>query len=233
MFEQYGVVDLWLYVLGAVMIVLTPGPNMLYVLKTAVTEGRRKAFAAVGAVLLGDSILIFLAYLGVAAAIKAHPEAFAVVRTAGGLYLAWIGGRSVWDAVLKPMFAPKATAGEPAAITERPEEKAGAGAAHRSITSWHAFRSALLLSLTNPKSILFYVAFFVQFIDEAYPHPWISYLILASILQVISVSVLTFLVTVGADALRRIALRPWAAKLGHLALGTLFLCFAAKLIFGA
>ena len=232
MFEAYGVLDLRLYALGAVLIVLTPGPNMLYVLKTAVTEGRRQAFAAVGAVLLGDSILIFLAYLGIAAAIKAHPEVFAVVRTAGGLYLAWIGGRAVWDAVLKPRLAPKATAGEPAAISERPREAGGTRVA-APISSRHAFRSALLLSLTNPKSILFYVAFFVQFIDETYPHPWISYLIRAAILQVISVCVLTFLVTVGAGALRRIARRPWAAKLGSLALGTLFLFFAAKLIFGA
>ncbi len=138
------------------------------------------------------------------------------MRIVGGLHLAWLGGHALWDAFAKPRLAAKAAAGEPAILSAG---KAAPGSA-ASIPPWRAFRTALLLSLTNPKAILFYLAFFVQFIDEAYPHPWVPYLILASILQFWSVSILSFLVTAGAGALRRIARHPWAVKLGTLCLGT-------------
>lgn len=76
MLENFGIIDPWLYALGALMIVLAPGPSMLYVLKASLTEGRRAGPAAILGVMLGDSLLIFLAYIGIAAAIKAHPEVF-------------------------------------------------------------------------------------------------------------------------------------------------------------
>lgn len=59
MLEQFGILNPWIYTLGALMIVLAPGPNTLYVLKTSVLEGRRAASAAIAAVMIGDSVLIF------------------------------------------------------------------------------------------------------------------------------------------------------------------------------
>ena len=75
------------------MIVIAPGPNSLYVLKTSVLDGRRAGCAGLLAVLIGDAVLIFLAYLGVAAMIKSHPLAFSMVKIGGGIYLAWIGAK--------------------------------------------------------------------------------------------------------------------------------------------
>ena len=208
MLEQFGILNPWIYTLGALMIVLAPGPNTLYVLKTSVLEGRRAASAAIAAVMIGDSVLIFLAYIGIAAAIKAHPMIFTWVKVAGGLYLAWLGGKVIWNT-----FFVKAS----------PQK----GAVMKS------FRTALALSLTNPKAILFYVSFFVQFIDESYAHTGISYLILALILQAISFTWLSLLVTVGADCLKLLARNPGIAKLGNTALGSLFLMFAGKLMLDA
>lgn len=56
------------------------------------------------------------------------------------------------------------------------------------------FTKALTLSLTNPKAILFYVSFFVQLIDFSYAHTWLSYLMLAGILEAISFVYLTLLI---------------------------------------
>lgn len=218
MLENFGIIDPWLYALGALMIVLAPGPSMLYVLKASLTEGRRAGAAAI----LGDSLLIFLAYIGIAAAIKAHPEVFFWIKVAGGLYLAWLGVRVLWET----HAAKKKASGE---AFDRP----GGASGDRDRADFRAFRTALALTLTNPKSILFYVSFFIQFIDETYAHTGISYLILALILQMISVTVLSLVVTFGAGGLRRLARFPGVAKLGGTALGSLFLFFAGKLVLEA
>ena len=85
---EFGIVNFWVYVLGAFAVIIAPGPNSLFVLKTAVTEGRRPALAGALAVLVGDSVLITCSFVGVAAMLAAHPDLFMWVRTAGGLCLA-------------------------------------------------------------------------------------------------------------------------------------------------
>ena len=75
------------------MIVIAPGPNSLYVLKTSVLDGRRAGCAGLLAVLIGDAVLIFLAYLGVAAMIKSHPLAFSMVKSAAAFTLRGLGQR--------------------------------------------------------------------------------------------------------------------------------------------
>ena len=64
---EFGIVNFWVYVLGAFAVIIAPGPNSLFVLKTAVTEGRRPALAGALAVLVGDSVLITCSFVGVAA----------------------------------------------------------------------------------------------------------------------------------------------------------------------
>lgn len=223
MLEQFGILNPWLYVIGALMIILVPGPNTLCVLRTSIIDGRRPAFCGMLAVMLGDSILILLAYLGIAALLKAHPSVYACVKVGGGLFLAWMGAKAIWQT-----FCLRRTSGEPAkAVGADRAERRRPGACRR------AFMTALALSLTNPKSIIFYVSFFVQFIDETYAHPGVSYLILALILQGFSLMWFTTLITLGADALRMVAKVPALARIGNTAVGSLFLFFASKLMLEA
>lgn len=88
MLESFGVMNAGLYALGALALVLAPGPNSIFVFKTSIQYGSKPAFHAALAVFLGDAALIFLAYLGVAAALASHPMLFAAVRIAGAAYLA-------------------------------------------------------------------------------------------------------------------------------------------------
>ena len=93
-----------------------------------------------------------------------------------------------------------------------------------------SFRTALLLSLTNPKAILFFMAFFVQFIDNSAGHGGLCYLILATIMQFFSFSFLVFLIVSGRGLVNFVKKRPSLGKFGNRLTGSVFLLFAAKLI---
>ena len=169
MLETFGILNIWAYALGALIIVMIPGPNTLFVLKTSIVDGRRAGFTAAAGVFTGDAVLVFLAYLGIAALVLAHPEVFFWLKILGAAYLAWLGGK----AIHATFFAKKAekAEGESEVVVKK------------SCSLVKVYRNALALSLTNPKSILFYVSFFVQFIDPAFDNPAISYTILALILE--------------------------------------------------
>ncbi len=70
MLESFGVLNLWTYLAGVVFIIILPGPNTLYVLKTGISRGVRAGYTAALGVFIGDAILIFCAYIGVASLIR-------------------------------------------------------------------------------------------------------------------------------------------------------------------
>lgn len=209
MLESFGVMKAGLYALGALALILAPGPNSIFVFKTSTQYGSKPAFHAALAVFLGDAALIFLAYLGVAAALTSHPLLFTAVRIAGAAYLAYLG-----LSVLISTYRGK---------------KAGQAKPETLPSSVKPFRTALVLSLTNPKAILFYVAFFSQFINPEFEHPWISYLVMASILEAFSICWMSTLALSGAAIQRFVSGSPLMSKVGNTLLGSLFLGFAGKL----
>ena len=146
MFEQFGIINPWIYIAGAFMIVIAPGPNSLYVLKTSVLDGRRAGCADLLAVLIGDAVLIFLAYLGVAAMIKSHPLAFSMVKIGGGILPCVDWGKGDLEHLLRQ--ASKARRNCCRAQCLRTDETDQG-------TALRAFRTALGLSLTNPSRFFF------------------------------------------------------------------------------
>ncbi|WYX01011.1 leucine efflux protein LeuE [Proteus vulgaris] len=188
-------------------IILVPGPNTLYVLKTSASGGVSAGYRAAFGVFLGDAILIFLAFIGVASVIKASPVLFTIVRFLGAFYLLYLGIK-----IIHSTFFSKKTHAEQTANIQK-----------------HIFRKALTLSLTNPKAILFYISFFVQFIDFNYAHTGLSYLILASMLEAFSFIYLSFLIFGGVALARFFGSRKNIAKLGNGVIGIFFMGFATKL----
>ncbi|MFJ2805336.1 MULTISPECIES: leucine efflux protein LeuE [unclassified Kitasatospora] len=214
-----GVNDLATYVLGALVIVLLPGPNSLYVLSVAARKGIRTGYQAAAGVFVGDLTLISLTSLGAASLLKANPAVFAVVKLGGAAYLLWIGygmlraARQLWRErrTADNPDNPAATAEPAAEPVERP------------------FRRALVISLLNPKAILFLLSFFTQFVDPAYGQPALSFGLLGGILQTFSVLYLSLLIFAGttlATAFRR--RRRLSATLTS-GVAVLFAGFAAKL----
>ncbi|MFD7457137.1 MULTISPECIES: leucine efflux protein LeuE [unclassified Streptomyces] len=213
---MFGVIDLPTYLAGLVLIVLLPGPNSLYVLSVAARKGIRTGYAAAAGVFTGDAILMTLAALGAASVLTTTPLLFLVVKYAGAAYLAWMAYgmlRSAWA-----MWKARGQRTEAAAVTPV-AESAGE----------HPYRRALVVSLLNPKAILFLISFFVQFVDPDYAYPALSFVVLGALLQTASFLYLSLLIFGGtrlADAFRR---RRRLAAGATSAAGALFLGFAVKL----
>ena len=209
--HPFGITDLPLYVLGVVFIVLLPGPNSLYVLGLAAQRGVRTGYIGAAGIFLGDSVLMVLAAAGLASLLQTVAWLFMVVKFAGAAYLAWIG-LGMLRAGLRNWRRAEAA--------PRPAAKVDAS---------HPLGKALLISLLNPKAILFFISFFIQFVEPGYAHPALSFLILGAIVQLFSVLYLSMLIFAGArlaDAFRR--RRRLSAGLAG-ALGTAFIAFSARL----
>ncbi|MET7516120.1 leucine efflux protein LeuE [Streptomyces sp. NPDC005480] len=211
-----GVINLPTYLAGLVLIVLLPGPNSLYVLSVAARKGIRTGYAAAAGVFTGDTVLMTLAALGAASVLQTTPLLFLVVKYAGAGYLTWMAigmirsARALWK-----------QRGEPAVETGT-ETVSGSG-------DEHPYRRALIVSLFNPKAILFLISFFVQFVDPGYAYPALSFLVLGGLLQILSFLYLSTLIFGGtrlADAFRR---RKRLSAGATTAAGMLFLGFAVKL----
>ncbi|MER6219837.1 leucine efflux protein LeuE [Streptomyces sp900105755] len=212
---MFGVIDLPTYLAGLVLIVLLPGPNSLYVLSVAARQGIRAGYTAAAGVWCGDTVLMTLSAAGVASLLKANAVLFGIVKYAGAGYLTWLAigmlraAWAMWRS--RKQHAAEQTAPAAAPAQERP------------------YRRALVISLFNPKAILFFIAFFVQFVDPGYAYPAVSFVVLGTFAQLASFLYLSALIFSGtrlADAFRR---RKRMSATATSAAGVLFLGFAVKL----
>nr|MDT0657063.1 leucine efflux protein LeuE [Micromonospora sp. DSM 115978] len=214
-----GITDIWTYVLGTVAIILLPGPNSLFVLSTAARRGIRVGYRAAGGVLVGDAVLMVASAAGVASLLTAYPPIFLVIKYAGAAYLGYVGVMMLrgawrrWRTRTDPATPRLIDAAEPAAVR-------------------HPFRRAAMISLLNPKAILFFISFFIQFVDPSYPYPALSFLLLGLIAQVTSLGYLTALILTGTYLAAQFRQRRRLAAAATTGIGVLFLGFSLKLAGG-
>ena len=133
------------FLIATAILLATPGPTILLVVSYALAQGRGVALAVVGGVILGDLLAMSATLLGLGVIMTASASLFTAMKWAGAAYLAWMGWRMIRS-------AGRATAD----LAEVAGKSKGA-----------AFRDSALVTLLNPKSIGFFVAFVPQFID-----PW-------------------------------------------------------------
>lgn len=217
--------DLGAYLVGLAVIVLMPGPNSLYVLSVAARRGVRTGYAAASGVFIGDAVLMVLAAVGVASVLAANPVLFTIVQWAGAGYLVWlaIGAlRAAW----RQWRQRKHADGHADADADADD----LALAPMPTTSERPFRRALIVSLLNPKAILFMFAFFVQFVDPNYPAPALTFLVLGTLLEIASFLYLTALILAGTRLAGLVRRKPLIAVGGNSAVGAVFLGFAAKLV---
>lgn len=157
-----GITDYPAFFLAIILFLLIPGPGNLALMTSTGKGGIRGGLAATCGVILGDQVLMWLAVGGVAALLAMNPLAFQAVQWLGAAYLAWLGMRML---LAKPGQAPVLN-----------------------ILPRHYLRQALLITLLNPKAIVFYMAFFPLFIDPARNPGLATYGIMA-----LSIATLTFL----------------------------------------
>ncbi|MEY5098050.1 MAG: hypothetical protein RJA36_769 [Pseudomonadota bacterium] len=209
---MYGITDLATFVLGTIFIVLLPGPNSLFVMTLASRLGVATGYRGAAGIFAGDTVLMVLSAAGAASLLRSTPVLFLGFKYAGALYLAWLGlgmvrsARRVW--------------------------RAGVSAAESGLSAGASrpFRTALLISLMNPKAILFFVSFFIQFVSPDYPHPALSFLLLGLIVQVCSALYLSALIFGGAGLARQFRQHSRLSALAMGGMGALFIGFGVRLV---
>ncbi len=163
---MFGVSDYGAFVAAFVLLLFLPGPGNLALI-TSTSQGRLKGgVASVLGLLVGDQILLWLTVAGVAALLQTYPTLFAAMQWLGAAYLAWLGFKM---------------------LTAQP----GQGPSVR-ITPGQYFRDTMIITLFNPKAIMFYFAFFPQFIDPATHQGWVTFAFMAA-----TIAVLGFLYCIG------------------------------------
>lgn len=207
----YGITDVATFVLGTIFIVLLPGPNSLYVMAVASRWGVPAGYRGAGGIFLGDTILMILSATGVASLLHANPELFMALKFAGAAYLFWLG-----IGLLR--LASRIWRGVENAETPR-----------SAVDASHPFRTALIISLMNPKAILFFVSFFIQFVSPDYPYPALSFLILGAIVQICSALYLSALIFGGVRLARQFRRRQRLSATATGGVGGLFIGFGVKL----
>ena len=213
----YGVTDLWTYVIGAVGIILLPGPNSLFVLSVATVRGVKAGYQGALGVFVGDTILLLLTALGAAGLLRTYPALFMMVKYAGAVYLTWVGLNLIRAALQKWRSHTAADMAMEADVTQ--------ATAHLQ----QPFKRAVVISLLNPKAILFLLSFFIQFIDPAYETPAVPFLILSAIIMVFSALYLSALIFAGARLAQGFNRRKRLSAGLSSAVGGLFVWFGAKL----
>ena len=131
-----------LFILSALVLLLTPGPAVLYIITRSVDQGRRAGLASVLGVELGNSAHVVAATLGLSAILLASATAFSIVKYAGAAYLVYLGIR----ALLRPAALKAVQPGAPKNLSR-------------------AFVQGVVVATLNPKTALFFLAFLPQFVD--------------------------------------------------------------------
>ena len=177
----------WLiYLLAAVGLSLSPGPNGLLALTHGALHGRRKALYTIFGGAFGFIAVIALSMFGIGALLQTSLAWLTVLKWVGGAYLVWLGIQ-IWRS---PAIG----------IEVRGAVKPRAG--------WSLFRQGALSALTNPKALLFFAAFLPQFIDPARSLV-VQFFIMAGTFAVIEIATELFIASMAHR------LNPWLRRVGR------------------
>ncbi|MDD3354874.1 LysE family transporter [Zoogloea sp.] len=157
-----GVADYGTFVASVILFLMIPGPGNLVLITSTGKGGVPGGLGAACGVILGDQILMWLAVGGVATLLTAHPLALGTVQWVGSAYLAWLGFRML---SAKPGARP--------ILNIQPR---------------HYLRQALVITLLNPKAIMFYMAFFPLFVDPSRHQGMITFAFMAATIAALTLT---------------------------------------------
>jgi RhtB (resistance to homoserine/threonine) family protein len=163
---------LLLFIAAGLLLNLTPGPDVLYIVSNALRDGIRSGVVAGLGITSGCFVHVFAAAVGVSALLAASATAFTVLKWAGAAYLVWVGVRLL---VAKAQadtrgFAPR-------------------NAAYEKLSLWTVFRGGFLTNVLNPKVAIFFLAFVPQFIAPETPDKALAFVLLGTLFNINSVAV--------------------------------------------
>jgi threonine/homoserine/homoserine lactone efflux protein len=194
--------------LVALGLVLTPGPNMLYLVSRSLTQGRRAGLISLIGTALGFLVYLMAATLGLTAIFTAVPTAYTVLRFAGAAYLLWLA----WGVVrpgAAPVFAVRALPTHP------PRRLIGMG---------------LLTNLLNPKVAVLYVSLLPQFVDADRGSVALQSFVLGAIQIAVAVTGNAGFILVAGSLAALLARRPAVARAQQWLMGCALGTFAVRLL---
>ena len=203
-FHALGITDVWQLIAATVIFLMLPGPGTFCVLTCSAKHGLRGGFAAIAGLMLGDIVLMFLAAIGVAALLHANPMLFKGMQYLGAAYLAYLGVRL---------------------LLARGEDSG----ALVPFSNAADFRRGFLVTLINPKAIVFYMAFFPVFIDPATQRGSLTFLTMGAVICTCTLLYGSLLVVAGNAAAKRLARNRTIASLASRAAGIFLIGFGIKL----
>ena len=200
--------SLALYAVACVLLALTPGPNLMYLISRTLCQGRTAGIVSLAGTTTGLLFYALAAAFGLTAVFVAVPLLFDIVRWAGAAYLLWLA----WDAV-----RPRGSGGLFARRDLPP------------IAPRVLYRTGILTSILNPKVALFYLALFPQFVDPARGGVLLQSLVLAAVQIAIAFAGDLLFVLAAASVARWLAERPAWVTAQRWVLGGVFGAIAIKL----
>ena len=135
------------FVFASALLLATPGPTILLVISYALAQGRSVAIAVVLGVVVGDFLAMSATLFGLGVVLSTSALLFTIIKWCGAAYLCWMGIQMI------------RTARQGVEILDRVARK----------TRWRAFQDSMVVTLLNPKSTGFFLAFVPQFIDPTRP----------------------------------------------------------------
>jgi threonine/homoserine/homoserine lactone efflux protein len=199
------------FALVSLGMVLTPGPNMIYLISRSITQGRAAGIVSLGGVALGFVFYMLCAAFGITALLFAVPYAYDALRFAGAAYLLWLA----WQA-LKP------NGRSPFQVKKLPPD-----------SPRKLFAMGFVTNLLNPKIAMLYLALLPQFIDPTVGSVLTQSLALGAIQIVISVSVNALIALAAGSIACFLGARPGWLLVQRWLMGTVLAGLAVKMAFEA
>ena len=199
--------NLFAFALVALGMVLTPGPNMAYLISRSICQGRAAGLVSLGGVALGFVVYMLCAAFGITALLLAVPYAYDAIRIAGAAYLLWLA----WQAV-------RPGGRSPFQVRDLPQD------GPRKL-----FLMGLLTNLLNPKIAVMYLSLLPQFIDPARGSVLGQALVLGTVQIVISVSVNAAIAVSAGSIAAFLIRRPSFAAVQRWIMGTVLAALAVRM----
>ncbi len=196
------------YIAACLLLAATPGADMALFLSRTLAGGRAQGFAAQAGANVGLTVHTVAAALGLSALLAASAEAYEAVKIAGALYLLWLAWRAIRHG---SVFKVKADASAPGGLRG-------------------AFVSGLLINLTNPKIVLFFVTFLPQFISASDAHASLKLFVLGLGFIVITSPVNAIVILVAGRFVATAKRNPRALRLFDYGFAVLMSLFAGRLL---
>jgi leucine efflux protein len=200
---MFGVSDYGAFVAAIIIFLAIPGPGNLALITSTSKGGIAGGLAATFGVIAGDQVLMWAAVAGVAALLLAYPTAFHAVQWLGAAYLAWLGMKMI---LAKPGAKPVLN-----------------------IEPHHYFRQAGLITLLNPKAIVFYMAFFPLFVDPAQHQGFLTFGVMAATIATLTFTYGLIVVLLTHHLAERMRANPLIARVLEKVAGVFLLGFGIKL----